>query len=141
MLVLLDTDVILDVLLARQPYATDSRKVWELCATGELTGYVSGITPLNVFYIARKSVGGIAARQYVIDILMIMQIAAVDSWVLQNALDLPMTDIEDAVQSSAAQAIGVNLIITRNLDDYTASPIQAVNPTQLLERLNNSLLT
>ncbi len=46
-----------------------------------------------------------------------------------------MKDFEDALQCAAALACGADVIVTRNLEDYQLSPINAVTPTQILNDL------
>ena len=55
MRVLIDTDVVLDVILAREPFAKDAAELLDLSEKGFFQSYVSAITPLNIFYIARKA--------------------------------------------------------------------------------------
>jgi len=52
--VLLDTNVVLDFLLDRVPFADAAATLWQANDAGKITAYVSAITPANVFYIARK---------------------------------------------------------------------------------------
>jgi predicted nucleic acid-binding protein len=47
-----------------------------------------------------------------------------------------MTDFEDAMQVAAAHACGAQHIVTRNIKDYTRSPIRAVSPREALSRLS-----
>ncbi|HKC62685.1 MAG TPA: PIN domain-containing protein, partial [Pyrinomonadaceae bacterium] len=55
MRVLLDTDVVLDVMLARVPFAQTASQLLDLAEKGLYEAYVSSITPINVFYVARKA--------------------------------------------------------------------------------------
>ena len=52
--ILLDTNVVLDFLLDRVPFADAAATLWQANDAGKITAYVSAITPVNVFYIARK---------------------------------------------------------------------------------------
>ena len=58
MQVLLDTNVILDLFLAREAFVDDAALLWQAHEQNRLTAYVSGITPVNLFYIGRKLKGG-----------------------------------------------------------------------------------
>lgn len=46
-----------------------------------------------------------------------------------------MKDFEDALQCAAAITCGADVIVTRNIEDYQLSPINAVTPKQILEDL------
>ena len=135
MRVLLDTDVVLDFLLACQPFEQDARALWMACAQGQLAGYISPITPVNVFYIARKGKGVAFARQLVADILGVVKICPLDQAMIQAAHALPMADFEDAVQAAAAAAAGLDAIITRNTKDFANAPLPILTPAEALARL------
>ena len=54
MVILVDTNVVLDVLLKQKPYMTDSQDIMEKCANRELIGYLAAHSIPNLFYILRK---------------------------------------------------------------------------------------
>ena len=129
---LIDTNVILDLFLNRQPFVTEATAIWQANAIGKITAYVSAVTLTTVFYVARKAGDLHSARQVVKDILSSLQIGAVDSGVLQNAEALPISDFEDAVQIASAQAALLDCIITRNANDFKASPVPIYEPSAFL---------
>jgi predicted nucleic acid-binding protein len=135
MRVLIDTDVTLDFLLMRQPFAQEAREIFKACAQNRLAGYIAAITPVNVFYIARKAIGAENARALVGDLLNIVAVCPLDGASLAAAQSLPLTDFEDAVQAASAQAEDLDAIVTRNGADYAGSPVPALTPADLLARL------
>ena len=58
MRVLLDNDVVLDFVLQRQPFYAEAEEIFLVVQTGEFTGYISDITPINAFYTTRKEIAG-----------------------------------------------------------------------------------
>ena len=52
--ILIDTNVVLDWLLEREPFLQNAKAVLEPCLRNEIRGYLTGHTILNIFYIARK---------------------------------------------------------------------------------------
>lgn len=74
---LIDTDVVLDLLLKRAPFFADAFALWQAADQGRFERYVAAITPINVFYIARKANGAAAARQVVADLLAVVRVAPV----------------------------------------------------------------
>jgi predicted nucleic acid-binding protein len=132
---LLDTDVVLDALLRRAPFVVDSYGLWQACTAGRLEGWISAITPINVFYIARKQVGADRARQHVADLLTAFQVLPIDAAALRTAHALPMDDFEDAVQAASAAAAGLDALVTRNTRDYSAAPLPILTPAEALARL------
>jgi predicted nucleic acid-binding protein len=135
---LLDTDVILDHLLERRPFAQAAGELLELNAQGVFDGYVSGITPINIFYIARKVMERDKLRQALNDLLLAVYVCPIDHSILTGALTLPFTDYEDAVQCASAMANQMDAIVTRNLADYKNAALPVFSPTDFLNRLKSS---
>ncbi len=138
MRVLLDTNVVLDFLLDREPFAEAVTAVWEANRQGQVVTYVSAITPVNVFYIARKLQGAEEARQIVTGLLAECQIAVIDTKVLQDALTLPLKDFEDAVQHASAAHSQLDAIVTCDPRDYATSSLPVFSPAALLKMLPTS---
>lgn len=138
MRVLLDTDVVLDHLLEREPFAQTASELLELNAQGVFDGYISGITPINVFYIARKFMGRDKSRQLLKDLLLAVSVCPITYDILNQAFALPFSDYEDAAQHACATASGLDAIVTRNLKDYQNATLPVFTPTEFLNRLTSS---
>ena len=132
---LLDTNVILDALLAREPVGGQVRAVWEAHEDGRFTGYICAITSPTVFYVARKAVGKPQAFKMTGDLAETFEVCAVDKNILQSAMSLEMTDFEDAIQSACALAAGLDFIIISDLKDFKKSPVKAVSPVEFMKQL------
>ncbi|HUK91992.1 MAG TPA: PIN domain-containing protein [Blastocatellia bacterium] len=135
MRVLFDTDVILDVLLDRPGFVEPASALWEASQEGRVDAYISAITPVNVFYIARKLKGLKTARYAVEELLAAFRVCAVDHRALQAALSLPLRDYEDGVQVASALASQLDAIVTRNVRDYEKAAFPVFSPPELLARL------
>lgn len=134
MRVLLDTDVVLDLLLDRAPFSDAAAALWQAHERGQLDAYISAITPVNVFYIARKLRDELTARQAVAELLLTLNVCGIDHETLRGALTLSFHDFEDAVQSAAADAAGLEAIITRNDRDYELARLPVYTPGDFVER-------
>jgi predicted nucleic acid-binding protein len=136
--ILIDTDVVLNVLLQEEPFFESSSDVFILLEQGRFHGSVTATTLTNIYYIARKRAGLDIARICISKLLETpgLQFLNVDEQVLRNAEASKMTDFEDAVQAMAAEIAGLDFIVTRNQRDFRNSPIPAVLPEELLEKLN-----
>ena len=133
MQILLDTNVILDLFLERTEFVENAALLWKAHETGRLTAFVSGITPVNLFYIARKFRGREAAQAAVTALLGALPVAGISQTVLQNALELGFKDYEDAVQHASAAALNLDAIITRNLSDFAGATIPVHSPSEFLK--------
>jgi predicted nucleic acid-binding protein len=138
MRVLFDSDVVLDLLLDRAPFAADAAALFELHERGRIDGYVPGITIVNVFYVARKLKGMDAARLAVGELLKTFGVCPVDLNVLVDAHRLTFSDYEDAVQHACAEAGGLDTIVTRNLEDYKNAVLPVFSPDGLLKHLQTT---
>jgi predicted nucleic acid-binding protein len=137
MRVLLDTDVVLDVVLAREPFAQASVQLFKLHEQGKIDAYIAAITPINVFYITRKIKGGATARQAVDLLLSSLAVCPLSHGVLDEAYKLPFADYEDAVQHASATANGLDTIVTRDINDYKNATILVLSPTDFLAKLKS----
>jgi predicted nucleic acid-binding protein len=137
MRVLLDTDVVLDVMLAREPFATEAVELLDLSEQGAFEAHVSAITPLNIFYIARKAKSAGDLRQAVQNLLLKVHVCTIDESILQDAFALPFGDYEDAVQHCCATASKLDAIVTRNLRDFKNATLPIFSPTDFLAQLKS----
>lgn len=128
MRVLIDTDVLLDVALAREPHLSASLAVLEWAENGGEAA-VAWHSLTNCSYLLK---GG---RRFLKNLLKLVDVATVGSHDAKTAMDLPMADLEDAFQAASALAWKADLIITRNLPDYRKSPVPALSPMDFMKRI------
>jgi predicted nucleic acid-binding protein len=130
--VLFDTNVILDVLLEREPHLDAASKLFALVDNGRIKGSICDTTATTIYSIAAKSFGSRRARDQVHGLLGLFAVAPVGRDVLDGALDIDFPDYEDAVLHEAALAAGATVIVTRDRDDFVKSAIPALDPVELL---------
>jgi predicted nucleic acid-binding protein len=130
--VLLDTNVVLDVLLDREPFVEDSAAVFAWVEGGALTGLLCATTLTTLAYLAGKTVGKAQATRHIRQLMSLFEVAPVTRAVLDAALASKAADFEDAVLAEAARQAGAQAIITRNLRDFAHSPVRAHTPAQWL---------
>jgi|SRR5579872_394672 len=133
--VLFDTNVILDVLLDRQPYAEASAAVWAAVETGNTEGMLAAHAVTTIHYLIRKEMGAIKAKRIVSSILTVFGVAAVDGTVVQEALQLPLSDFEDSVTAAAARLAGCECIVTRDPKGFRGSPVRSLTPEAVMPLL------
>jgi predicted nucleic acid-binding protein len=134
MKLLFDTNVVLDVLLNRHPWVTDSKALWEANDAGLVTGYLAASVLTDIFYIARRLTNIEKADSAVRLCLVAFEICSVDRHILELALTFSGKDFEDKVQIACAK-INELVIVTRNVSDYRGSPVIVLTPSQVLKRL------
>jgi len=127
-----DTNVVLDVILRREPFLKESAAVLSLIEASEHTGLLCATTITNMHYLTRRTLGEQGARQSTANFLQVMELAKVSRAVLDAAIKSDMPDFEDAVLAFSAHQSGATAIITRNLRDFTKSPVRAYTPAEFL---------
>ncbi len=84
MRVLIDTNIVLDFLLQREPFSQDAELLFQAIDVGEVVGYVTATTLTDIFYISRRHTRSIEqARQAVSETLTVMMICPVDRPVME----------------------------------------------------------
>jgi predicted nucleic acid-binding protein len=132
----IDTNVVLDLLLTRQEFVDPAAEIWDANSQGKFKGYISAVTPVNVFYIARKVKGIDFAFDAVKQLLDNWQIAGLDRSILLAAYASSFSDYEDAVQNASADAERLDYIVTRNIDHFRRTTITVLTPVDFLKQLN-----
>jgi predicted nucleic acid-binding protein len=129
---LFDTNVILDVLLDREPFSSTAAKLFSEVETGNISGYVCATTITTLHYLARKVMGAASAKEEINKLTMLFEVAPVNRAVLDAALLSEFKDFEDAVVHEAALYQGVQGIVTRDLNGFKKSKINVYSPEELL---------
>ena len=133
MRVLIDTNVILDALVGRQPYFENADKIIKMCADKQIEGYLAAHSISNIFYILRKDMTVDERRAVLINLCNILSIEDVDSAKVISALrNKEFEDLEDCLQDECASAVKANYSITRNMKDFSNSTVAAIIPEKFL---------
>lgn len=138
MIVLLDTDVLIDLALDREPFSEAAANLIDALEQRPGTGFVAWHSLSNFYYLVSPARGKHEAKDFLLDLTRFVQVAptTTESFLYAGALDLP--DFEDAMQVAAAVACRADVIATRNLKDYVNSPVRAAEPQVVLGALLNS---
>lgn len=136
MRVLIDTNVLLDVLMGRQPYYDISDKILKLCADKEIEGHIAAHSIPNMYYILRKYMSEDNRRKALLNICRILKVEGIDSVKILSALrNKDFADMEDCLQEECAMSIAADYIVTRNVKDFSTSEIPAIMPDEFLEKI------
>jgi predicted nucleic acid-binding protein len=132
---LLDINVLLDVLLDREPWSAAASALLSEIESHAAEGFVAAHTLPTVYYVVARARDRKLAAAAVSDLLRILEVAPVTKIELQEALTYSVADFEDAVQAAAARAIGVDYLVTRNEKDFRDSPVSVADPATILALL------
>ncbi len=137
MKVLLDNNIIVDDALQRQPFYESSEQVLLLIEQRQIEGYISASTFSDLYYLIRKARGREWTRDYLRQLATFCQIATVDQAVISMALATDFRDFEDAIQCGTAILNHLDVIVTRNPQDFPVINPRILTPEQLAEITNS----
>lgn len=133
MKLLIDTNVILDILLKREPFFADSYQALRTAIDNDDECCISVTAATDIFYILRKALQSAEqAKMYLGNLSQLAEFTDVLAIDAIDALSSDVADYEDAVVESVAFRIGADYILTRNIKDYVNFKVPAVTPTDLL---------
>lgn len=135
---LFDINVLLDVVLAREPWAGVARALLDAAARGAVRAYVASHALTTIHYIVERVHGRTAALTAVSDLLDIVDVVEIGSDDFRRALALTLSDFEDAVQVAACLRSGAEVLVTRNPRDFKDAPVRVQRPAELLALVDKS---
>jgi len=130
--VIIDTNVVLDVLLARTRFVESASRVFALVEQSKIEASLCATTVTTVHYLLTQSLSRDEGRRALRGLLELFEIAPVNRPVLEGALQSKIADFEDAVVEQAGRLAGAEAIITRNTKDFRHSSVKALDPAELL---------
>lgn len=134
---LVDTNIILDVIFQRQPFYENSRKIFDLCCSEKVKGYLAFHTIPTIWYLMRRSGTDQMCRDFINSLLVFFDIPQTDKNQIQAAISRKdFSDFEDCLQDESAVCVNAGYIITRNKKDFSASKTTALLPEEFLKLLN-----
>ena len=135
MRILIDTNVLADLLLGRDPYYDIAYNILTMCADKKVYGYIAAHSIPDLFYILRKSMTKEERKEALKDICQIVKVEGIDSFKILSALENEyFRDFEDCLQEECAVAISADYIVTRNTKDFASSRVPAILPDEFLEK-------
>lgn len=135
MKLLLDINVLLDVVLDREPWAESAAQLLSAVEAGRVEGYVAGHTFTTIHYVVSQARNRKVAASAVADLLRIVDVVPITRDDLKQAVALPMSDFENAVQAAAALKVGADYLVTRNEKDFRSATIAVADPPTVLALL------
>lgn len=137
MKILFDTNVILDVLLEREPFFKASSQVLGYSELNKIDGWICGTTVTTIHYLLAKALTRQKAEEHLRSLFKIFHISTINSIVLDDALADNFKDYEDAVIYHSAVHANVAAILTRNQKDFQQSKLPVYSPIEFLKAIES----
>ena len=137
MKILIDTNIILDILLSREPFIDNANKLITIIDRDNIQAFLTANSITDIVYIARKVYGYKDTRKMVLELIEIIDIIDVSKNDIINAFNLEINDFEDALQCSCSEKEHIDLIITRNINDFKNSNVNAIDIINFISSYEN----
>ena len=132
----LDTNVVIDYLAKRQPFAEDACQMIMMCCQRKYELCISALSFTTIYYVLKRQYGHEQLLTLLADISELLTVCNVDAGVIQQALKSEIADFEDAVQCYTAISYGADVIVTRNIKDFSHSPLLVKTPVDICDLLS-----
>jgi len=135
--IFIDTDVIIDFLIDREPHSREAAIIFTLIEQKKLKGYVSSLTFSNLYYVLRKIESHNKVIAKLDSISRLLTILKVDQQIIKFAIASGFPDFEDSIQYNCALDYKkIDVLITRNIKDYKGSQIPVMTPAIYLKMVS-----
>jgi predicted nucleic acid-binding protein len=132
---LIDTNVLLDAVAAREPFRADAERIFLLAAGETFQGFVTANSVTDLYYLVRKNTSETTAREALRNLFQIFAVVDINGKDCENALESAIDDYEDALVAVCALKTSADAIITRDEGLLQAqSLVPAVTPAAFLEK-------
>ncbi len=131
--IMFDTNVILDVLLAREPFVAAASELFIALETGQLQGLIAATTVTTIFYLATKVLGASSAKNSISRLLQLFEVAPINRVVLEQAVNTSFSDFEDAILYQSAVQAGAHGLVTRDIQGFKKAELPIYTPMELLK--------
>lgn len=130
---MIDTNIVLDVMLKREPFYRMSMEILSIAKKDDVEEYISASAVTDIYYLAYRQLRdkGIV-KNLMKELLMVVSITSVSGQEIENALSLEWNDFEDSVQYSVAYLQEMDGIVTRNPNDYKGAKLKVWKPEELI---------
>ncbi len=130
--VFIDTDIVLDLFLDRQPHLENARKIFQLSIDGKIKLFTSVTTFTNSYYILCKLVSNTISKEKLRFLEKRVVVLETKHEDVKQSLNSRFSDFEDAVQHYTALSHKMEVLITRNIKDYKNAIIPVKTPHSFL---------
>lgn len=134
--ILIDTNIVLDFLLKREPHIKNTEMIFKACKEFKINGFIAAHSIPDIFYIMRKSYTLYELKEIIkllADFITIVDLT--EKMILSALSEHNFSDFEDSLQDECAQEINADFIITRNTKDFEYSKVKAIEPNEFIKML------
>ena len=138
MKILIDTNVLIDFTLIRQPFFDAAQRIIKMCDSKIVDGFIAAHSIMNMFFILRHDYNIAERRKILKEFCNILTVVGIDQdKIIASLENEDFSDVEDCLQTECAKSCGADYIVTRNIKDFENSKVQAITPDEFLKKIDN----
>jgi len=133
MVIVIDTNIILDALLKREPFDLHAYEILKSCDRGQIKAYIASFAVTDIYYFTTRLKSHddtISALKSLFNLVDIVSITKND--IKKAMLSNDFKDLEDALQFQSAMKVKADFIVTRD-KEFQKVCDKAITPEQLLK--------
>ena len=133
--ILVDTNAVIDLLAKRQGFYLEAAELFSMADKKELELVVSSLTIANTNYVLSKQKSPKEAKEILRKFKVLVEVINLDDKIIELALsDNEFSGFEDGLQYYSALEDGVDIILSRNKQDFKNSKIPVLTAKEYLAR-------
>lgn len=134
MKILIDTNVVLDALLSREPYNKSANDIFSLAANHIVEMYITASSVTYIYHLLEKNLdNNDTAKQMLGKLYTLTHILEITEADCKDALRLDISNYEYSLITQVAKRHKFDFIITRNKDEYNDKNINTISPDEFVK--------
>lgn len=133
--VFIDTNILLDIALEREPFFADSALVITLAEKSKILAFTSGVSIANLYFMMKKELGHEKCIEFIEELIKFINVLGIDTDIVKSAINASFCDFEDGLQNTVAEKNEIKIIITRNKNDFRNSNLIIQTPEEFIKEL------
>ena len=137
MKILIDTNVILDALLKRSPFAEDAYSILKMADEKKINTHLAAFAITDIYYFISKNLNHDDRIKAIKALFNIMNVVSITKQDLEKAMSFSeFTDLEDALQMQCLNKVKGDYIITRD-EEFQKITDKAISPKNFIQNISD----
>lgn len=131
---IIDTCIVVDALQKREPFFSEAKSIFLLCANLNFDGFFSAKTITDIYHLTHQQThSNEETRKILRTLCNLFHLLDTTSLDIQKAISSEVSDFEDAVRIETAIRSKLDCIVTRNTSNYKKSVIPVYTPSEFIK--------
>ena len=136
MRILIDVNVLIDAITGRKPFDETAQKLVLYFERHYSENFVTADSLTNLYYVLRRlTKSRVKTREVMESTLELFRVLDITESDCRLALKSGREDFEDAVLMETAHRNHIDYIVTRNVKDFSHSPVPVISPAEFLKKV------